>query len=190
MDIFMSILPWHDSYHFLKRIFQYIISFFPLLPLTFTFHCEPKEDLLGMRYSTEIPCCRCPHQILEDCGWHKGSCLVFHGWNKICFHQCWWPGSLSSGVIFRRQEQLPASPHPQGPSKIKRCVANELLAVSSCHVPAVCGESPWGCVWHVDVWVPPPRDRAEAERRSQVPHTLEVSLPGLAPDGGRSTADF
>lgn len=61
-----------------------------------------KVRLLGMRYSTEISCYRCPRRILEDGGWHKGSCLVFNGWNKICFHQSWWPGSLSSGVIFRR----------------------------------------------------------------------------------------
>lgn len=69
-------------------------------------------------------------------------------------------------------------------------MADEWLTVSSCHVPAVCGESPRGRVRHADVRVPAPGDGAEAERCPQVPHALEVSLSGLAPDGGGSTADF
>lgn len=73
---------------------------------------------------------------------------------------------------------------------MKSCVADELLTVSSCHVPAVCGQSPRGRVRHADVRVPASGDGAEAERRPQVSHALEVSLSGLAPDGGGSTADF
>lgn len=144
-----------------------------------------------MSYSTEMSRCPCRHtRYREAVGGTKDDV-----WFPVAGKQSLLL-PVSVAWLHLAQESfsgdMRSSPfsHPQELNKIERCVADGLSTVSSCHVPAMCGESPRGRVRHADVRVPPPRDRAEAERRPQVPHALEVSLSGLAPDGGGSTADF
>lgn len=84
-NITEAVFNWrfYELSHFLFRKFHYGISFFHLLSLVLTFHCEPKDPLGRVSYSPEMTCCHCP--CTRCCGQHWGWCLVSSGWNKVCF---------------------------------------------------------------------------------------------------------
>lgn len=71
-----------------------------------------------------------------------------------------------------------------------RHLADKMFTACSCHVPVVCCESAWGCIWYADVRISSPWNSAKTECCSQIPYPLEISVSSLASNGGGRSTDL